>query len=309
MKTYRTLFLFVVLVLAMTGCQPAATAMPTTVPAENILPDQTLVIGVVSSDPAKAIKDFQPIANYLAKNLADQGILTGKVIVVPDAQAEIGKLKSGEVSLYFESPYGAMIAYEAGAIPLLRQWKSGVSGYHTRIAVRKDSGITTIEQLKGRVIAFEDPGSTSGYYLPKAYLMGQGLKLTEKTEYTSTVAGDEIGYFFSDSMENSFALLVAGKVAAAAIQSDAFDSFPTADRDQLIIIAETPIVPRYIVMGSPKLSSTLRDAIVQILSDMEKTEEGRSVLLATQKTARFDQLPLGAVETMQELQALFAPAR
>ena len=48
--------------------------------------------------------------------------------------------------------------------------KDGTVFYISVMLVRKDSGITSIEQMKGHSLAWADPNSTSGYLIPSATL-------------------------------------------------------------------------------------------------------------------------------------------
>lgn len=300
----------VVFSLLFAGCSPSAPQVDEQAPAVAVKapPEQTITIGVVSDDPADAIATFQPLAEYLAKKLADQNILASKVVVTATVEDMEAKLKSGEVDLYFESPYGAAQAYEdVGAIPLLRRWKGGIGEYYSVIVVLKSGGINGVSSLKGKMVAFEDSGSTAGYILPKALLLDQGFITTEKQEPTSSVAPDEIGYFFSGSTENSLALLLAGKIYAAAVQFDDYEELPAEQLDQIKVIAKTQAVPRHMVMASPTLSVTLRKAISAVLLDMENTEEGLAMLAQTEKTTRFDEFPpLGPARTINALVELFS---
>ena len=88
-----------------------------------------------------------------------------------------------------------------GAVPLLRGWRKGVGEYHSIILVRKDSGITSVEDLKGKMIAFSEQKSTTGHFLPETYLVTSGLTLSEQTAPNATVPGNEVGYIFAGSPE------------------------------------------------------------------------------------------------------------
>ncbi|MCU0900749.1 MAG: phosphonate ABC transporter substrate-binding protein [Cypionkella sp.] len=62
---------------------------------------------------------------------------------------------------------------EAVEVKLTKQNLDGSTGYYAFGFARKDSGITSIEQAKGKTFAFADPNSTSGYLVPGAELLEQ----------------------------------------------------------------------------------------------------------------------------------------
>ncbi len=57
--------------------------------------------------------------------------------------------------------------------------KDGSIDYLAVMVTRKDSGIVSLEQMKGRSLAFTDPNSASGYLLPSASLRAKGIDLTD----------------------------------------------------------------------------------------------------------------------------------
>jgi len=308
----KNLILIVTLGCAMVfaGCSPSAPEVDEQAPVVPVKapPEQTITIGIVSDDPADAIATFQPLAGYLAQRLADQNILAGKVVVTTTLEDMEAKLNTGEVDLFFESPYGATQTYETvGAIPLLRRWKGGIGEYYSVIITLESGGINGVSSLRGRMVAFEDSSSTAGYILPKALLVNQGYTASEKQEPSSGVAPEEIGYFFSGSTENSLALLLAGKISAVGIQFDDYEELPADQKDQTKVIAKTQAVPRHMVMASPTLSAALREAISAILLDMENSEEGLAMLALTEETSRFDEFPpVGPERTISALVELFS---
>jgi phosphonate transport system substrate-binding protein len=309
---FTILCVFVLLFSA--ACQPkkAETPAPTQAQAAqttDLTQEQVLTIGVVSDAPAGTIESFQPFVDYLVKQLNDPGIVKGDVIVTPDLNAMVEKLKSGEVDLFYESPYGALYTYEnAGAVPLLVGWRKGVGEYHALIMVRKDSGITSLDGLKGQLIAFADPGSTTGYFLPKAYLITSGFNLSEQSG-TASIAADNIGYFFAGSAENMVNAILLGKAVGGAEESAVYDELAQEDKDKLTILAQTEDVPRSLILASSTMSSNLRDRIIAVLKDANNNDEGTAALKGAKKTAKFGDFPLGAQATMDLLKELFAPVK
>jgi len=66
---------------------------------------------------------------------------------------------SGYAKTYLEDP-------EAVEPVLVKVNVDGGYGYHSIGFARKDSGITSLTDMKGRVFGFGDPNSTSGYLIP-----------------------------------------------------------------------------------------------------------------------------------------------
>ena len=310
-KTTLVIAIVGVIWVLLAACQKTSTA-PTAapIPVATLLPDQILALGDVSDDPAGTIEDFQSMADYLAGQLADLGIRQGKVVVAPDLETMMNYLGTGRVDLYFDSPYPALTVYkEIDAHPLLRRWKKGVGEYHTVIAVRQDSGITDLEGLLGQIIAYDEPVSTSGYLLPKSYLIGLGFQVTEKASATGAVAADEIGYVFALGEENVLAWVLEGKTTGAAIPSGDYEDFDADVRSQLTVLARTPTVPRHIALAQPGMDEALQARIVELLLSAHQTPEGRAALETFERTSQFDALPQGPEGTMAALQELFAPVR
>ena len=275
---------------------------------ERLSRDQTLILSDISEDPANKIEAYQPMADYLATHLSDFGIRGGKVVVAPDMSTMVQMLKSGQVDLFFDSPYPAFTVYEdADATPLLRRWKKGVAEYHTVIAARKDSGITDPAHLLGHVIAFDDPVSTSGFLLPKGYLTGLGYELELVHSATSAVDSDRIGYVFAGGEDNVRTWVLQGKTAAAAFPSADFEEFDDALKTQLHVISRTLNVPRHIALARQGMDENLRGRIVELLLSMDQTPEGQATLAKFDNTKKFDALPLGTVGTMDSFRALFQP--
>jgi phosphonate transport system substrate-binding protein len=86
-------------------------------------------------------------------------------------------LRNKTADLAFIHPAGYVFASrEAKAqIVAVDVWH-GKTSYTSRIFVRKDSGFKNLEQLRGKTIAFVDPGSTSGYVYPMVMLMKRLVK-------------------------------------------------------------------------------------------------------------------------------------
>lgn len=291
-----------VCLLGLAACTVFVTQTSPTTPAATPSPTpqgRAIVLGDISDDPGEVIEGTQPLANYLAKNLQEYGITEGQVHVATTSDEMVELLKSGAVDLYCDSVYPATLISDAsGAQPILRRWRFGVEAYHSIIFTSKESGITSLAELPGHFIAFDNPLSTSGYVLPAVYLTERGVKLVGKSGHDQAVGADEVGFVFSYDDENTLQWLLSGMVAAGATDDYYYNvTFPADVREKLRVLAETEYVPRQVVVARPGLDPQLLAAIKQLLLAAHENEEGQAVLEPFQ-TLRFDEFP-GGIETAQ----------
>ncbi len=158
--------------------------LPSTLIAEG------LNLGMIDGSPSKMTKTFSPLLEYLA----GKGVATGKVVTVKDLDKMVANFESGKVDFMFESAFGALTVMDkAGAVPVLIREKKGIKEYNSVIFVPKDSPIQSLADLNGKVVAFEDPNSTSSFVLPKGILEHAGLKLQESRKPVDGA----VAYYFS----------------------------------------------------------------------------------------------------------------
>ncbi len=254
---------------------------------------KNLTLGSVSKEPAEEIAVFLPFAKYLAAELKEQGIDAGKVVVTPDVKSMSAALQDGAVDIYIDSPipvYGASL--KSGAKLMARRWKKGVAEYHSVIFVKADSGIESLGQLQGKVLAFESPFSSSGYFLPKMALLNKGFSLKQAYKRSASVASDEIGYFFSRDEENTLLWVERGIVSAGVMGSQQLAELLSLGRHDIKVLYQTPSVPRHVVVYRQDLDSELVERVRQVMMAMSETEAGQLALAKFQKTTKFDPIPL-----------------
>ena len=91
--------------------------------------------------------------------------------------------------------------------------KKGKSTYYSGIFVSKDSGINTLQDLKGKSIAFGDVLSTSSFNFPVAMLIDAGID----------PANDLEKIYMAGSHTNSLAALREGQVDAACASFNVYE--------------------------------------------------------------------------------------
>jgi len=296
-------FASVVLILAATS---AGKALGQT--REKMSP-KTLALGIVFDGPHEPIEGhFRDFVDYVARKFPSAPETKGTIVIAPTALQLVKSLLEKRVDFYMESPYPTyLINRQGAALLLLRRWKGGMSEYRSILLVNKGSGINRLEDFRGKIVAFEDPGSTSGYFLPKLFLLKKGFKLTEKPGLEAKVAPQEIGYIFTHSDTKIVDLLLAKKVAAGTISNDDYATLDEKRKADITILAETETVPRHLVSIRKDLDSAVAKRLKEILLAMNQDDEGRKILRETDNTTKFDLLPGGEEMLRRKLVELYRP--
>lgn len=270
----------------------------------NVAWSRELVIGSISDNLTREKKTFQPLLDYLGETLSAAGIEKVTLSVVTTTESMTEHLRSGRVDVYIDSPFVvAEIGRQVALQPVLRRWKGGVPEYYSIFFTRNDSTVKTLEDLKGKVLALDEPFSTSGYLVPKAVLAEQGYSLVEVAETQSTVDPQKIGYTFSGDDVNTIYWVLKGKAAAGVTDPKHFDKLGQKQPGQLREIARSIAIPRHIVAVRSGMDDALIDAVVNSLKSMDAIEKGRKALEEFQKTKKFDDIP-NAAETFQRINAM-----
>src|SRR3989338_9850459 len=208
--------------------------------------ERFLVFGRVHDYPVAAIKYRQGFVDYIAKKLAPLGITGGRVLVVEKMHLLARAIKEGKVDLFHDSVVPTMVLSKwSGSIPILRQWKFGEAEYFSVILVKKDSSIDTLTDLKGKVIAFDEPHSTSAHVLPRMLLAEKKLKLVQVIA-SGGAKPDVVGFIHNHDGESTH-WLVTGRVDAAATSHREFGALRPEIQDSLKIIARSRAVPRLLI--------------------------------------------------------------
>ena len=98
-------------------------------------------------------------------------------------------MAAGQVDLSEFSPSafaGTWLDCKCVEPTVVPQEKDGSVFYVSVMLTRKDSGIDSIEQMKGHSLAWADPNSASGYLIPSASLKAGGIDLADGAYFSRT---------------------------------------------------------------------------------------------------------------------------
>ncbi|MBN2543135.1 phosphate/phosphite/phosphonate ABC transporter substrate-binding protein [bacterium] len=235
------------------------------------------VMGFTPSENADVV---QTNGEALAALLKERIGISFRTYVALDYSALVLAMKAKKVDFAFMAPTAYVQAEEmAGAIVLLKSVRKGNSEYYSALIVRKDSPIRTLEDMRGRKLAWGYPNSTAGYIFPKMMLLKRGIDPEKFFGQTVTARGHDAiclsvynghvdgGFTFADDTLNEHG---AWKVFLKDGKSD-----------EIRPILYTPPIPgdnfatrRDFMKKHPELVEKVKNAIL----DLKNDEKGRELL-------------------------------
>lgn len=176
-----------------------------------------------------------------------------------DYMAVVEAVRSGFVDVALMSQFSTALASANGSVTPLLTWK-GEKLPAALCLVRIDSDISTITDVVGHSVAFVDPGSTTGHFMPKSLLAQNGL--TDGADYTSTFAGGH---------DSAVLAMVNGSVDMACTARQLYSTFLDAGmftEETVRVVAETDPIPigiSFVVRND--LDETTKQLLIDNLPD------------------------------------------
>ncbi len=151
-------------------------------------------VGILGGEnEADRLRNFQCLADTLPEVI---GVEKVSLFPAADYDGVIQGLLGGTLD-YAElgaSGYAKVYLTDPKAVePILTTIQTdGSTGYYSVMVARKDSGIKTLEDMKGKKLGFADPDSTSGFLVPSVSLPGDlGMPVDEYFSETGFGGGHE----------------------------------------------------------------------------------------------------------------------
>lgn len=294
--------------LVLGSCSDAETPSARDHPPEPVAPEGEIVrIGDIDPDtPARRITRLQPLASYLGAELAELGFSGGRVVIARDIEEMAVLLSSGEVDVYLDSAFPTLAVRErAGSELRLRRWAQGAAEYRTVFVSHADSGIDSLDELRGTSLALQEEYSTSGFLLPAGTLLEMGLPLRRVGGPGESEPG-VVSYFFTYDEENTVELVATGQAAAGAISNQELELMDPASREALRDIGETASMPRQLVSMRADLAPEVAERISEVLLNLA-AEDADPVALDDGPDAwtwKFDRITPETARNLEQLREL-----
>ena len=183
---------------------------------------ETLTFSIIPTEETiQELTIYKPVIDYLSKQ-------TGKKIefYMPTSYSTVVEAMVNKwVDVAVLGPYSYVIAHEKDPdIMVFTTYAKRPGhiveegpGYKAVLVTRKDSGLTSIESIKGKTVALTDPGSTSGNLFPRVVFSKDVLKGAPLESYFKKVV-------YSGGHDLSTMAVYEGKADCAFVATHRFDN-------------------------------------------------------------------------------------
>ncbi|MEB6343203.1 phosphate/phosphite/phosphonate ABC transporter substrate-binding protein [Mammaliicoccus sciuri] len=232
--------------------------------------------------PSQNADTLEAKAKPLEKLLSKELDIPVKVSVSTNYNTIVEAMKSKKVDVGFLPPTAYTLAHDQKAADVLLQAqrygvnKDGsnndklVKSYKSQFVVKKDSGIKSLKDMKGKKIALQDVTSTAGYTYPVAELLKEGINPINDMKITNVKGHDQ-----------AIIALLNGDVDVAVTFQDARN---IVKKDQPNVFKDTEIVeltediPNDTISVRSDMDDKFRDKLKKAFKDIVKTKEGHKIV-------------------------------
>jgi len=234
------------------------------------------VSAIPDEAPTELIRKFKPLGDYLEKRLG----MEVKFLPVTDYPATVEGLAAGHLDLVW---YGGFTFVQARkrtgtAVPLVQREED--ARFHSRFITAAGSGIRTLQDLKGKNVAFGSPSSTSGHLMPRFFLLQAGIDPDR----------DFAKYAFSGAHDATAKWVESGKVDAGALNESVWNKLleeKKIDPAKVVSFYTTPDFYDYNWTVRGDLDPALAERIRAAFLALDPANPEHRAILDLQRTKKF----------------------
>lgn len=252
------------LVLTLTGF-PAAGGETPPVLRVSAIPDE---------NPSELQRIYQPFADYLARELG----MKVRFVPVVDYAATVEGLAAGKLDLVW---YGGFTSVQAvrrtGGRATRLVMRREDAEFRSVFVARRDSGITSLADLKGKTFAFGSVSSTSGHLMPRYFLLKNGI-VPER---------DFARFSFSGAHDATALWVESGKVDGGALNFLVWDKLvkeKRVDTAKVVVFWTTPPYVDYVWTVRGDLDRGLQERIASAFLQLRYDDPEQRRLLDLHRT-------------------------
>jgi phosphonate transport system substrate-binding protein len=289
------------------GLLATTTLLGTAVQAENI---KEFNIGVLGGENAQD----RMTANECFRVYAEEALgVPVKVFTPADYDGVIQGLLGGTIDMAWLGASAYAKVYltdpEAVDVALVKTNLDGSFTYHSIGIARKDSGIASLTDLKGKQFGFGDPNSTSGYLIPSVEIPQATGGTMENGDYFGEVV-------FTGGHEQTIVAVVNGDVDAGVTWADGLGAWEDGynsgalrkaadaglvDMNDLVEIWKSKPIPEGPVVLRRALPQEVKDKMITLTMGLIEKDKDCAYGVAAGETAGFSPITHDFYETLIEV--------
>jgi phosphonate transport system substrate-binding protein len=252
--------------MLLAGCSEKKAATVSSQP-----PQKTLVIGLIPEQNIfRQMERYEPLAKYLQARIGYKINL----VVLPRYGNIIDNFVSKGMDGAFFGSFTYTLAHAKLGVEAVARPENleGISTYYGLIFVRKDSGIKTAADMKGKRFAFVDKATTAGYLLPLDYFHKNGIE-DVRAFFKET--------YFAGTHEDAIYDVLNKKADIGAAKNTIFEKLAKADNrigNSLVILQRSPEVPENSLALRKDIDPEIKGKLKDALLNMHNDREGKNVL-------------------------------
>ena len=235
------------------------------------------VTAIPDESPTELARKFAPLGKYL------EGRLGMKVEWTPvtDYAAAVETLVNKKIDLaWFGGFTFVQSSVRSGGktVPLVQREED--TAFKSVFITAADSGITKLEDLKGRTLSFGSQSSTSGHLMPRNYLLAAKIDPDRDLKRVS----------FSGAHDATIAAVASGKVDAGALNVSVWNKFvedKKVDTAAVKVFYTTPTYYDYNWTVHADMPAALREKITRAFLDLDPATPEGAEILKLQRATKF----------------------
>jgi phosphonate transport system substrate-binding protein len=253
------------------GLATLATAPALAQPAQQVLKVTT----IPEEAATEQIRKFGPITRYLERTLGMKVEFTP----VNDYPAAVEALVNRQVDLVWFGGFThvqAQLRSGGKVIPIAQREED--SQFRSVFIAQTDSGIKTLNDLRGKQVSFGSQSSTSGHLMPRSFLLE--AKIDPEKDFKRIA--------YSGAHDATIASVVGGRVDAAALDITVWRRFvedKKVDTSKVNVFFTTPPFFNYNWSVHADMPAALRERITKALLALSMNDpEGKEILTLNRAT-------------------------
>ena len=234
---------------------------------DNELSLKKVIIALkANKQPASMLVEKQDLESYLSTKL-DRPV---EVIIPSDSSVVVESFRNGTLDLgYLSSTDAARNLSQETADILLVHLKNGKPHYKSIWLTKKEKTYQSIDELKGKPVAFASRSSTSGFLIPTWDMMKRGL-VGNETSLTDFFSLTIYGTGYVSAVEK----VLSGEVEAAAVSDYVYRGdnkyLDDTQKERLRVFQEQGPVPAHTLCVRSTMSEKDRKIIKEALLQMNE---------------------------------------